>query len=55
MLCDRYEPVSQAVSGERERELHVILYIKISLFHGEGMTLLHRWINIRLFLRDENI
>lgn len=51
MLCDRYEPVSQAVSGKREREN----YIKISLFYGEGMTLLHKWINIRLFLRDENI
>lgn len=23
MLCDRYEPVSQGVSGERDRELHV--------------------------------
>lgn len=50
MLCDRYEPVSQAVSGERERERD----IKRSLFYGEGMTLLHKWINILLFLRDGN-
>lgn len=59
MLCDRYEPVSQAVSGERERErciTHYFMekewqrqrenYIKHSLFYGEGMTILHKWINI---------